>query len=61
MSCPRCADSVGICILVFRCSWYVAFEETNDTVASKQSIFSENQDYKCFLCIAVNMYVYFEV
>ena len=32
-------------------------EEANNAVASKRSIFSENQDYKSFLCVVVNLYV----
>ena len=47
MSCPCCADSVGIRILGLRCSWWHS-RQANDAVASEQSIFSENQDYKSF-------------
>ena len=35
----------------------VAFEEANDVVASERSIFSDNQDYKSFLRVAMNPYV----
>ena len=34
-----------------------AFKEANDVVASEQSIFSKNQDYKSFLHVEVNPYV----
>ena len=52
MSCPRCADSVGIRILGLGCSWWHS-RQANDAVVSEQSIFNENQDYK-FFCVAVN-------
>ena len=55
MSCPRCADSVGIRILGLGCSWWHS-RQANDAVVSEQSIFNENQDYK-FFCVAVNTYV----
>ena len=35
----------------------MAFKEPNDTLVSEQSIFSENQDYKSFLRVAVNPYI----
>ena len=35
----------------------MAFEKANDILASKQSMFSENQDYTSFLHVAVNPYV----
>ena len=56
MSCPRCADSVGIRILGLRCSWW-HLRQTNDAIASEPSIFSENHDYKRFSRVSVNSYV----
>ena len=56
MSCPRCVDFVGIRILGVRCSWWHS-RQANDAVASERSIFSENQDYKSFVRVAVNLYV----
>ena len=35
----------------------MGFLETNDTVASERSIFSDSQDYKNVLHVAVNPYV----
>ena len=35
----------------------MAFEGANDAVAFEQSIFSENQDYKSFICVTVNPYI----
>ena len=35
----------------------VAFEEANNSLASEGSIFSEKQNYKIFLHVAVNPYV----
>ena len=35
----------------------MAFKEANDAIASEQSIFSENQDCKSFLCVTMNLYV----
>ena len=35
----------------------MAFKEANDAVASEPSIFSKNQDYKRFLCVALNPYI----
>ena len=55
MSFQPSADSFGIRLLGLRCSWWHSRQE-NDAVASEQSIFSENQDYK-FFRIVVNPYV----
>ena len=35
----------------------MTFEEANDVVASKRSIFSKNKDYKSFFCVTVDPYV----
>ena len=43
------ADSCGIRRLGFKCSWWHR-RQANDAVASEPSIFSENHDYKSFLC-----------
>ena len=41
-------DSFGLCLLGLRCSWWHS-RQANDALASEQSLFSENQDYKsCF-------------
>ena len=47
------ADSFGIRRLGFKCIWW----HRNQAVASEQSIFRENHDYKSFSCVAVNTYV----
>ena len=49
-------DSFGIRRLGFKCSWWHQ-RQANDAVASEQSIFSENHNYKSFFHVAVNMYV----
>ena len=36
----------------------MAFKEANDVVASERRGFNENQDYKRFLCVAMNSYIY---
>ena len=56
MSCQHCADSVGIRLFVLKCSWWHS-RQANDAVASEQSIFSKNQDYKRIFHVAVNLYV----
>ena len=61
MSCPRCVDSVGICILWLRSSYWHS-RQTNDAVASERSIFSKNHDYIHvyiirFFGVVVNTYV----
>ena len=56
MSCPRCADSVGICILGLR-FYLVASRQANDAVASKQSILRRKISYKSFSC-PVNPYIH---
>ena len=50
-------DSIGIPILGLRCSWWHS-RQANDATGFEQSIFSENHDYKRFVCIAVNPYMY---
>ena len=56
MSCPHCADLIGIRILGLRCSWW-HLRQANDAIGSERSIFSEDQDYKSFLLVSVNPYV----
>ena len=50
------ADSIGICHLGFKSSWWL-HRQANDAVASEGSIFSENHDYKSFSRVVVNTYV----
>ena len=35
----------------------MAFEEANETIFSERSNFSENQEYKHFVYVAINPYV----
>ena len=56
MSFQPSADSFGIRLLGLRCSWW-HLRQANDAVASEQSIFSENHDYKRFFRVTVNTYV----
>ena len=49
------ADSFGIRILGFRCSWWHS-RQVNDAVGSERSIFRKNHGYKSFFRIAVNPY-----
>ena len=56
MSYPHCADSVGNHIFGLSVV-SVVFEKANDAVGFERSIFSDNQDYKNFLCVVVNSYV----
>ena len=46
-------DSVGVCILGLRCSWW-HLRQANDVVSFQWSIFSKSQDYKSFLRVMVN-------
>ena len=50
------ADSFGVRRLGSKCSWWHR-KQANDAIASEQSIFSENHDYKSFSRVAVNTYV----
>ena len=47
------ADSFGIRLLAFKCSWWHP-RQANDAVASERSIFSKDHNYKSFFCVAVN-------
>ena len=53
MSFQPFADSFGICLLGFMCSWW-HLRQANDAVAFERSIFSKNHNYKSLLYVAVN-------
>ena len=56
MSCPRCVDSDGICILGLRSSkWHS--RQANDNIVSEQSILAKITIIKVFFHVAVNTYI----
>ena len=53
MSFPPSADSFGIRLLEFKCSWWYP-RQANDAIASERSIFSKKILFKRFFFVAVN-------